>query len=146
MFHFSIGLVYRITCLLVLKISTDILYLMYSNSNEILFSYLFGALSVCLVSFDLHNHFALLVNRKKSFALKVPRYKWKKGTERENIKLQTIKRKINRSLNLVVSFHFHSVLVRFSANICTENNIAKNVFISSPKLQHARLVEHFMLT
>lgn len=45
-----IGLVYRITCLLVLKISTDILYLMYSNSNEILFSYFFGALSICLVS------------------------------------------------------------------------------------------------
>ncbi|XP_055301227.1 uncharacterized protein LOC129567889 [Sitodiplosis mosellana] len=43
-----IGLVYRITCLLVLKISTDILYLMYSNSNEILFSYIFGALCICL--------------------------------------------------------------------------------------------------
>lgn len=45
-----IGLAYRIMCLLVLKISTDISYLIYSNSVEIVYSYIFGALSICLVS------------------------------------------------------------------------------------------------
>lgn len=51
-----IGFAYRIMCLLVLKISTDISYLIYSNSNEILYSYIFGALSICLVS-DGHFYF-----------------------------------------------------------------------------------------
>lgn len=60
---------YRITCLLVLKISTDILYLIYSNTNEILFSYIFGALSICLVSMRIILSFyekVLFVEKKHS--------------------------------------------------------------------------------
>lgn len=44
-----IGIIYRTTCLLVLKLSTDILYLVYLNTNEFIISYAFGASSIFLV-------------------------------------------------------------------------------------------------